>query len=345
MSEDTGVRLLRTLSTCANVIHADRVAALPLLRQAAALHWRLAPELPPLTPHDMEDRLSWPIEDWLDESVRGAYRGPLQIGGFASPTCTDIALEVDESAGLEKVQQIVASVRDSCRLRHDGQTLYQRFRSYLIERPIVQRESDIDDLLISLSVDLRMLYTEIPAHLKRAGDVYPCPCCGWPMNLDASPVTCGSAWCAAKNGFHSWTPAGLVHNSSARVVRGHASADMLMLHPAIWKFTLIPGLLELRIAHRIAELGLHAMMWPGVDAADIQTTIGDTTISIDAKVWRSAGRLAAHIQSLSVAKPCWIVIPDYMARDVPYLRERSPQQIAVFSESGCIKKIGELCKR
>ena len=345
MDDDIGVRLLRVLSACAGLITIDRAAALPLLRQAAALHWRLQPEARPLTSDDMEQRLSWPLEDWLDEAVRGPFGGPLHIAGFASPTCVDIALEVDASAGMEKVQQVMLRVRDHCRLRHDGQALYQRLRAYLIEHPIVARESDVDELLISLGLDLRMLYTEIPAHLKHADEIYLCPCCGWPMNLGASPVTCGAAWCAAQGGFHSWTEDGLAHNSSARFVAGHACTGMLMLHPAIWKFTLIPGLLELSIARRIGELGLHATMWPGVDAADVQAIAGGQTINIDAKVWRSAARLATHIKTLSMAPGGWIVIPDYMARDVRYLREQSPPQIEIFSESDCIRKIGALCKR
>lgn len=80
MDENVSNRLLRALSRCAGLLGEDRAAALPALREAIALYWRLNPTLSPLTPLAMEQRLRIPLEDWLDETVRGPYTGPLSIG-------------------------------------------------------------------------------------------------------------------------------------------------------------------------------------------------------------------------------------------------------------------------
>lgn len=343
MDNPIGNQLLLTLSQCAGLLNTDRAAALPKLREAAALYWRLNPSTPLLTPLEMEAQLYLPLEDWLDESTRGAYTGTLSIGGQPSPTCTEMALELDPAAGAEEVQKIIKRVRDTLRLRVGGDQNYRRFRSYVIEHPTVERDSDIHDVLVPLGVGLAELYAEIPEHLKRNGQVYPCPVCGWPMILNSSPVSCGSLWCRAMGGNHDWTPDGLINNGSGKIVAGHVANSTLMLRPAIWKFTLVPGLLELSIARRIEEIGLEAILWPDVDTSDVRTFVDGKTINIDAKVWYSASRLATHLKSLSSGQACWIVIPDYMERDISYLREQSPPQIAVFTESGCIREIRKQC--
>lgn len=345
MDSDLSDRLLRALSTCAGLIQTNRPAALPFLRHAAALHWHIYPDTVPMTPSEVEERLSWPLESWLDASIRGPYTGPLNVGGFSSPVCDDIALEVDNRLGQELVQQVIQRVRDTCRLREEGQSQYVRFRSYLIEHPTANRDLYMQNLLIGLGVDVNALYIDIPEHLKRGVRFFPCPSCGWPMNLNVSPVTCGSSWCAAKHSLHGWSSNGLVNNSTAKPATTIASGTTMMLRTAIWKFTLIPGLLELSLLRRIESTGLPVVLWPDVDSADIEVTVNDAPIRIDAKVWRSARMLARHLKTLTMAQPGWVVVPDYQARDINFLRENCPAQIEVLTEKACIKKLKQLCKR
>ncbi|WP_139438169.1 hypothetical protein [Aeromonas veronii] len=342
MDETIATRLLRVLSKCANLLASDGSLAVPALREAISLYWRLNPSCKPLTLLEMEQQIHVPLEDWLDEAVRGPYTGPLSIGGYPSPSCMEMALELEPAVGVERVQGIIRQVRDSCRLRNGGELLYRTFRSYIIQHPIIGQNSDVHDVFVPLGIGLADLYTEIPEHLKRDKLTYPCPVCGWPMAINSSPVTCGSQWCVATGGVYEWTSHGLVHTNSGAEISGYDSNKTWMLRPPIWQYTLIPGLLELSIARRIGEIGLEALLWPDVDTSDVRTLINDRVINIDAKVWRSAPRLATHLQSMAPSQDNWIVIPDYMERDLSYLREMSP--LPVFTESGCLKEIVKLCK-
>lgn len=341
MDDSVANRLLKALSKCASLLVTDREAALPALREAISLHWRLNPSTHPMTPLEMEQRLRMPIEDWLDETVRGPYVGPLYIGDYPSPSCLEMALELEPTVGVERVQGIIRQVRDSCRLRNGGDHLYRQFRSFIVQHPIVDLESNVHDVLVPIGIGLTDLYMEIPEHLKRNRLIYPCPVCGWPMTLNVSPVTCGSLWCAAVGGMFNWTPLGLASNSSGEYISGHTVSSTWMLRPAIWQFTLVPGLLELSIARRLGELGLEAVLWPDVDASDVRVYLKDRIINIDAKVWRSASRLATHLQSLAPKADDWIVIPDFMGRYLSYLREQSSLQ--VFTESECVRAVAKQC--
>ncbi|QJE01513.1 hypothetical protein HH212_16995 [Massilia forsythiae] len=343
---DTAIRdrLLRAAVTCVQRLAVGRGNALPLLRQVAALRWRIDPASRLFTPAEVEEHLGLPIEEWLDPSVRGDYTGPLQVAGFPSTTCLEIALEVDELAYIEDVQGMIKRVRDLCRLQDGGEETYRRFRLYVIEHPLVDSTSGIQELLVPLGIGVRDMYMSIPEHLKRNGEIYPCPVCGWPMTITAPAVACQSSWCVNKIGAWSWVSARLVNNGSAKELVGHAPGDALMLRPPIWKFTLIPGLLELSLARRIEALGLPADLWPGVDASDIETVVNGTVVTIDAKAWRSATRLATHLKTLDAARPTWIVVPDYMEKHVRFLSEQSPASVSVHSETGCIRKLKSLCK-
>ena len=342
MDENTASQLLRALSKCASLLGTNRAAAMPALREAISLHWRLYPSRQPLTLLEMEQQIRLPLESWLDETIRGPYAGPLSIGDHPSPSCIEMALELDPAVGIEKVQGLIKQVRDSCRLRNEGERLYRNFRSYIIKHPIVEQGSDVHDVLGPLGIGLTDLFMEIPEHLKRNRQAYPCPVCGWPMNLNVSPVTCGSQWCVETVGMYDWTPLGLVNCGSGKEISGYPVNSTWMLRAPIWQFTLIPGLLELSIARRLGETGLETVLWPDVDMSDIRVFVKDRVINIDAKVWRSASRLATHIQSMPTNQDYWIVIPDYMVRDLFYLREHS--QLQVFTESGCIREVVKIWK-
>ena len=336
-------RLLRTITSCAQRLGETRQGVLPLLRQAAALHWRLHPASKPLMPDEVEERLSWPIEAWLDSSIRSDYAGALYVGGFPSPTCLDIMLEVNEVTVAESVQNVVKRVRNTCRLRDGGEDLYRRFRQYIIEHPIVDDDVSLHELLVPLGVDVRELYMPVPQHLRHRNQIYPCPVCGWPLNLNGPVVTCQSTWCLTKAGSYSWSHGVLLHNGSGKPAACRAANDAMMLQPPIWKFTLVPGLLELSLARRIAAIGLEPRLWPDVDAADVQVVVHEEVVDIDAKVWRSLRHLAAHLKSMAAPSPRWIVIPDFMKQHVGYLREQVPPSIRLFTELGCIKELKHLC--
>ncbi|XVN19758.1 hypothetical protein QZH46_06650 [Pseudomonas corrugata] len=111
-----------------------------------------------------------------------------------------------------------------------------------------------------------------------------------------------------------------------------------MLKPALWKFTLQPGLIELALANELAAKGFDVRLWPDVDRTDLRIHLGLIEQDIDAKVWVSPYELAKHIDSISSSKPRWIVIPDYQRQNIPFLRQRCKPGVSVFTQSQCVRE-------
>ncbi|MFG0928759.1 hypothetical protein ACF8SB_24105 [Pseudomonas sp. CJQ_8] len=313
-----------------------------LLRQASALLWWLEPRSPPRTIANLLYCLSLPLEQWLDSRLRQGYEGTLQFADEPTMLCNAIALETNPRAGWERVQQIVKNVRDLCKTRPSGDDEYRLFRMFLIEHGVVDADRSLD-FLIPLQVSFNSLYEPIPQHLIRLGQVYLCPGCGWPMEIHRRAVSCGAHWCEQTVGIFQWMGDDLVSVKTGKVIQPHPAENKYRLIPALWTFTLIPGLLELRLRDGIGRLGLIAELWPDVDQADLRFTIHDRTYSLDAKVWHSPKNLGLHLASTPFTET-FIVIPDYQAQFLETLNEQCfPKEI--MSESQCLRWVKKLCQR
>ncbi|MBH8436235.1 hypothetical protein I8Q59_21220, partial [Acinetobacter baumannii] len=122
-------------------------------------------------------------------------------------------------------------------------------------------------------------------------------------------MSCDSAWCRDKKSLFLRDGTKLVNRVNNSHLEGQDAQERLMLNPALWKFTLQPGLLELSLAHALTERGYEVELWPNVDRTDLRIRIGQSTQDIDAKVWVSAHELAKHIEQIPSHLPRWIVIP------------------------------------
>jgi hypothetical protein len=311
------------------------------LRQASAILWWLNPGQPALSVSTLNRYLSLPIEKWIDASLRQGFEGCLQVDNEPSVLCSDIALEYDPNEGLERVQQIVKDVRDRCRLRPRGDAEYRAFRLSLCELPYIHTSQTLD-FLVELGVQFKALFEDIPEHLIRAEMFYPCPCCGWPMQIQRAEVCCGSQWCEKTVGVCLWAKGELYSVQTSRLIPGVTAENRYRLNTALWKFTLIPGVLERRLRDRIAKLGLKPVLWPDVDRGDVKVEVADQEIWLDAKVWRSPALLGHQLAS-SEANGTWIVLPDYQKDYVRSLREQCDPR-TVLTESQCVSRIGRLCR-
>lgn len=332
-------RILHALALAAQRLAVDRAQALQKLREAAALLWRLQPTSRPLTPLELEEQIYTPLEIWLQEDVRAGFSGPLSIANVPTSMCLEIMFETDPANSWEKVQSIIRTVRNICKLSPSGQMIYEKFRRYIIEHPLIPSDSEISDLLVPLGISFHDLYQKIPPHLVKNERVYPCPSCGWPMAIQTEPVKCGAFWCWDKIGRHEWVGRRLMNTGTAQAVEGHLFTNQYMLHPAIWKFTLIPGLLELSVANRLEQLGYPTQLWPHYDRADVATIILGETVNIDAKVWSSSFLLASHLASMPVGDPCMIVIPDSKSGDLNFLRQKAPARFRVETETSFFRSL------
>ena len=135
----------------------------------------------------------------------------------------------------------------------------------------------------------------------------------------------------------------LVSVKTGKLIQPHPAENKYRLIPALWTFTLIPGLLELRLRDGIGRLGLTGELWPDVDQADLRFTIHERTYSLDAKVWHSPKNLGLHLASTPFTET-FIVIPDYQAQFLETLNEQCfPKEI--MSESQCLRWVKKLCQR
>ncbi|RAI70914.1 hypothetical protein DOZ80_10630 [Pseudomonas fluorescens] len=337
MNKQAPEHLLRLLAQGASLCGTDRAQAFNVLQRASALLWRLEPSASPLSPIELEYKLRVPLENWLPEVVRLDYSGPLLYSNIATQTCNEMLLELDVKELWEEVQASVNRVKQACRLRADGETHYRNFRLFLIEHGVIL-PSQAQNIFIPLNLSLNEFYEPIPSHLHHNGLVYLCPECRWPMNAQRHEVSCDSAWCQDKKSLFVREGLSLINRVNSSVLNGQPVDGRLMLKPALWKFTLQPGLIEIALAHALAAKGFDVQLWPDVDRTDLRIRFSLSEQDIDAKVWMSAYELAKHIESIPSNKPRWIVIPDYQRASIPFLRQRCKAGVSVFTQSQCVKE-------
>ncbi len=330
--------LLRLLAQAAMLCSYDRKAAYPVICEAQAWLWRLMPDKPIPSALELEGKLATPIEQWLPQSVCADYIGALLAGDIPSQLCSEMLLELDIRQQSEAIQAKVKEVRDRCRIRVNGDDLYRKFRLFLIQHPVISA-SQAAEILIPLNLQLTDFYEKIPAHLHEGGKIYCCPECGWPMNPLRQEVQCDSFWCREKQSVFYRLNSQLINRSTSQTLEGQPVFEQLRLRPPLWKFTLLPGLLELSLAQRIAELGLEVILWPDVDRADLRVNLPHGTFDIDAKVWASPHYLAKQLAESENGSTRWVVIPDYQKVHVAMLAERTPAHIRIFTQSDCIREL------
>ena len=337
MDKHTPEYLLRLLAQGASLCGTNRGEAFTILQRASAVLWRLQPGSPPLSAIELESRLCVPLENWLPDTVRLDYSGPLLYSNIATHTCNEMLLELDVGKLWEEVQASVNRVKQACRLRAEGEIHYRNFRLFLIEHGVIF-PSEAQDVFIPLNLSLNEFYEPIPAHLHHNGLVYLCPECRWPMNAQRHEVSCDSAWCQDKKSLFVREGTSLINRVNSGVLEGRPVDGRLMLKPALWKFTLQPGLIEVSLAQSLTSAGFDVRLWPDVDRTDLRIHLGLIEQDIDAKVWTSPYELAKHIESIPPSKPCWIVIPDYQRASIPFLRQRCKAGVSVFTQTQCVEE-------
>ncbi|AKF46153.1 RNaseH domain-containing protein [Pseudomonas fragariae (ex Marin et al. 2024)] len=254
MDKHAPEHLLRLLAQGASLCGTDRAEAFTVLQRASALLWRLEQCVPPMSAIKLENQLSLPLEKWLPDALRLDYSGPLLYSNIATQTCNEMLLELDVSQLWEEVQASVNRVKQACRLRAEGEIHYRNFRLFLIEHGVIF-PSEAQDVFIPLNLSLNEFYDPIPLHLYHNGLVYLCPECRWPMNAQRHEVSCDSAWCQDKKSLFVREGTSLLNRVNNSVLHGQPVDGRLMLKPALWKFTLQPGLIEIALASTLAGKG------------------------------------------------------------------------------------------
>jgi hypothetical protein len=181
---------------------------------------------------------------------------------------------------------------------------------------------------------------------------FPCPICRWPMKITirrSRGTRTGSARCFHRPhttmgaAYHFKIPGGgkppsLIPAASAPPrpsgdasvlftdVRGHIPEPSLVeghkaLARGVWRWTTIPGLVEVGLYHALEDRGLKPVLWPDLDSYDLYVKTGTSPFCIDLKDYTNPLLLARKVQADEgdAGGAQWLVVPDYRAPGVPLL--------------------------
>jgi hypothetical protein len=313
----------------------DPSARLESVMTAQSLLRRSTPDVPE-RPIDFVGLLERPIEDWFPTDD---LTGAVLVDGAFAPWARELLEELDENSQLEREQAVVPSVREELRGRSDFADSYRRYRRFLVENPI----ATLDAWLVELD--------GIPAHFHGHYVVpdfdqifpdetlRPCPRCGYPMRRAGSHVACAASTCRSEGrAIFTWTGADLAVLAGAEPKPPRELRDWHVLKRGLWRFTLLPGLLELALFERFnGQAGLSATLWPDGDSYDLRVETDVREWRLDVKEWSSPRMLERHLRDVGRENIIY-VLPDRQRNHLAALRERLPS-IRVEDAEGVVRTI------
>lgn len=131
-------------------------------------------------------------------------------------------------------------------------------------------------------------------------------------------------------------------------VKGHVPEPVPVdghkaLTRGVWRYTTVPGLVEVALFNALDERGLKPVLWPDLDAYDLHVEAGTgaekTVFRVDLKDYSSPLLLAQKIQADEgdAGGAEWLAVPDYRAASVPLLAgvcEQFGLRVATAGEIG-----------
>ncbi|MDX6740421.1 hypothetical protein [Actinocorallia sp. A-T 12471] len=177
-------------------------------------------------------------------------------------------------------------------------------------------------------------FMELPADRVRVGRDgtgvwWPCPECRWPMRVCGNRVHCPYRPHAARFHLIDGDPPELrrVDESGRGPVPEPRDAEgVVCAEPGIWRFVIVPGCTELRIARDLEALGACVELWPEFDAYDLRVTAGPKVYIADVKEYNSVHRLLRRLREKPPRAP--VLLPRTHEHQSVVLRSAlSPKQV------------------
>ncbi|GAU71328.1 hypothetical protein SSP35_34_00130 [Streptomyces sp. NBRC 110611] len=194
---------------------------------------------------------------------------------------------------------------------------------------------------------------------------YPCPQCHWPMRVaqHAATVDVRCEAHAARGVHYRRTPgpagAGppelVSTGKKATSVQGlPASTEHLALVRPVWRYGVLPTLMELDLRDELRDLPhVRVEMWPGElrpDEYDLHITVAVPgrriqNFRVDAKAWESVVALGnALMEREPPPYPLTIVLPDHQDHERHYLAARlRGRRITVTTLSRLVRRVKKAC--
>lgn len=183
---------------------------------------------------------------------------------------------------------------------------YTRARRLITEYPAGDKE-ELSAQIAATGARCPVKYSPLPADqlYTTAGGAWwwPCPACRWPMTVTGDAVRCRyrphQAFYQAVPGRRGARPRLLRVGDRApgSVPQARTAGSAVCVDPGVWRYIVVPGASETRIAGDLEKLGARVEMWPDMDAYDLRVLAGTLDLRLDVKEYRSARRLTENLRS------------------------------------------------
>ncbi|MEU1287695.1 hypothetical protein [Kitasatospora sp. NPDC005856] len=303
------------------------------------------------------------IPTWLDATDLDGVRlldpdGVLTAGGFDFRHEAELvrrkASKLSRSPEGVTVQDLDAEYSQESVFRSIKGEFYQRHRTTLINHPVVPA-GGLPDLLLPMQAN--RFYQPIEQYAQHHGWFFPCTACRWPMKVTVTGsgrrargmARCLYPWHADTGAVYVFTPttgsepptlhpAFECRRPSPRYARlwtgtrpdlpePQRASDHVALHRAVWRYTTVAGLPELRLHQALEEeltaTDCTAALWPFDDAFD-HALIGpsrEVLFSADFKDYTWTNHLIAkiHRDAGDQGGAKWLIVPDHRSEQVDHL--------------------------
>jgi pPIWI_RE three-gene island domain Y/REase associating with pPIWI_RE len=183
---------------------------------------------------------------------------------------------------------------------------YTRARRLITEFPAGTQE-ELSAQVIAAGARCPVKYSPLTAdqqYMTGSGSWWwPCPACRWPMTVAGDAVRCRyrphrAAYQAAQR--RPGSPPRLLRTGDrvpGSVPQARPAGNAVCVDPGVWRFIVVPGASEIRIAGELEKLGADVRMWPDMDTCDLHVRAGTLDRLLDVKEYRSARRLIEDLRS------------------------------------------------
>ncbi|GHJ49062.1 hypothetical protein Cs7R123_64040 [Catellatospora sp. TT07R-123] len=259
------------------------------------------------------------------------------VRGGRTPSGESLAEEMDQERAYTALK------------KRGEQAVYVQGRQALIDMP-AGSDKDLRKLRIPSSV---VDFYQPIAHAALFDRWwFACPVCRWPMKITIQRgrgTKTGSARCfhrphAAMGASYifgipdggrppslmpaasapprpSGAAAVLFTDVSGRVPEPTPAEDHKALTRGVWRWTTIPGLVEVGLHRALEARGIKVDLWPALDAYDLHVELPAMSFRIDVKDYSNPLLLGKKIQADEgdAGGAQWLVVPDFRPSSVPVL--------------------------
>lgn len=334
----------------------------------------------PVTPMALVDALRRPLGDLpifanaedgdgadVDDALRRVVllepdgEGGLRLSEAAHDLVCEHVVPLDEAAEHDWLPSwtwmSVDRIRERAFVAMTGpkdQHLYETTRRFLIEHP-AGPEKKLQTAAVETGARMPPGgYTPIPEDAlygTRDGAFWwPCPECRWPMAVTREHVHCRYRPHSAV--YRVIEPRRGKPPTLTRIDEGPragtpeavSAEDARCVAQGIWRFVVVPGSSELRIAERLTGLGADVALWPELDAYDLHVAFGGAEFRLDVKEYRSPNRLIADLRARPPKAGVRVLLPRTHEHQAETVRQALPG-LALLTEGQFLRQIKRIKDR